>query len=34
MAELTRNERMFLDDQNITPIDLPLEIALERFITA
>ncbi len=31
---LTRNERAFLDEQNITPIDMPLADALERFTTA
>lgn len=32
MDTLTRNERTFLDEQNITPIDMPLDLALERFI--
>lgn len=32
METLTRNERTFLDEQNITPIDMPLALALERFI--
>jgi hypothetical protein len=33
-AGLTRNERIFLDEQNITPIDMPLGRALERLVTA
>lgn len=32
MDTLTRNERTFLDEQNITPIDMPLDLALERLI--
>lgn len=32
VAALTRNERTFLDEQNITPIDLPLAVALERIV--
>jgi len=32
MDTLSRNERTFLDEQNITPIDLPLATALERLI--
>lgn len=32
MDTLTRNERTFLDEQNITPIDMPLDLALEGFI--
>ena len=32
MDTLTRNERTFLDEQNITPIDMPLNLALESFI--
>ncbi|EIZ77326.1 hypothetical protein WSK_4112 [Novosphingobium sp. Rr 2-17] len=34
LAVLTRNERAFLVEQNITPIDLPLNIALDRFASA
>lgn len=34
MDRLTRNERVFLDEQNITPIDMPLAPALERLIAA
>lgn len=32
MDTLTRNERTFLDEQNITPVDMPLDLALEGFI--
>jgi len=32
VATLTRNERAFLDDQDITPIDMPLGQALEQLI--
>jgi len=34
MDGLTRNERTFLDEQNITPIDMPLALALERLVAA
>lgn len=32
LAGLTRNERRFLDEQNITPIDMPLAEALEAIL--
>ncbi len=32
LQQLTRNERRFLDEQNITPIDTPLDTALEQLI--
>lgn len=31
---LTRNERAFLEEQNIAPIDMPLELALEQLVAA
>jgi hypothetical protein len=34
MDRLTRNERAFLDEQNITPVDMPLARALERLTAA
>jgi hypothetical protein len=34
MDRLTRNERVFLDEQNITPIDMPLLRALEGLVPA
>jgi hypothetical protein len=32
LATLTRNERVFLDDQNITAIDMPLDLALDGLV--
>jgi len=34
METLTRNERVFLEERNITPIDMPLAQALDSLITA
>ncbi len=34
MDRLTRNERVFLDEQNITPIDMPLLRAIEGLVPA